>query len=55
MVVPLNEQVMAVEGEIIRIASEERFTFISHSFSGSTLGETFLMFFLCHDNYEVLP
>ena len=38
MVVPINEQGMVVEGERIRIALEERFTSISHSFNGSTLG-----------------
>jgi hypothetical protein len=55
MVVPLNEQVMAVEGERIQIASKEHFTSISHSFGGSALGETSLMFFSCHNNFEVLP
>ena len=40
MIVPLNEQGMAVEGERIQIASEERFTSINHSFDGSTLGGT---------------
>ena len=38
-IVPLNEQSMVVEGERIQIASEERFTFINHSFGG-ILGET---------------
>ena len=38
--VPLNEQGMAMEGERIQIASEKRFTFINHSFDGSTLGGT---------------
>ena len=37
--IPLNEQGMAVEGERIRIASEECFTSINHSFDGSTLGK----------------
>ena len=37
--VPLNEQVMAEEGERIRIASEERFTSINHSFDGFFLGD----------------
>ena len=50
-----NKQGMAVEGERIWIASEERFTSINHSFDGSTLRETSLMFFSCHDNFEVLP
>ena len=40
MIVPLNEQGMVVEGEKIRIASEECFTSINHSLDGSTLGET---------------
>ena len=40
MIIPFNEQGMSVEGERIRIASEERFTSISHSFDGSTLEET---------------
>ena len=40
MFVPLNEQSMAVEGERIRIALEERFTSNNHSFDGSILGET---------------
>ena len=39
MTVPLDEQGMVVEGERIRIASEECFTSINHSFDGSTLGE----------------
>ena len=55
MFVPFNEQGMAVEGEGIWIASEERFTFINHSFDGSALGETSFECFLCHDNFEVLP
>ena len=55
MFVPFNEQGMAVEGERIWIASEERFTFINHSFDGSALGETSFVCFLCHDNFEVLP
>jgi hypothetical protein len=38
MFIPLNEQGMVVEGERIWIASEEHFTFINHSFDGSTLG-----------------
>ena len=38
--IPLNEQGMVMESEIIRIASEECFTSISHYFDGSTLGET---------------
>jgi hypothetical protein len=37
MFVPLNEQGMVMECERIRIASEERFTSIIHSFDG-TLG-----------------
>ena len=40
MFVPLNEQGMVVEGERIRIASEERFTSNNHSFDGSILGKT---------------
>ena len=40
MFVPLNEQGMVVEGERIRIASDERFTSISHSFDGLALGQT---------------
>jgi hypothetical protein len=55
MVVSLNEQGMAVEGERIRIASKECFTSINHSFDDSALGETSLMFFSCHDSFEVLP
>ena len=39
--VPLNEQGMVVEGERIQIASEERFTSISHFFDGLALGEVF--------------
>ena len=39
MFVPLNEQGMVVEGERIRIASEERFTSNNHSFDGSILGK----------------
>jgi hypothetical protein len=39
--VPLNEQVMAVEGERILIALEEHFTSINHSSDGSTLGGNF--------------
>ena len=42
---PLNEQGMAMKGERIRIALEECFTSINHSFDGCTLGESF----------EVLP
>ena len=42
MFVPLNEQGMIMEGERIRIASEERFTSNNHSFDGSILGETSL-------------
>ena len=37
--VPLNEQSVVVEGERIRIASEERFTSINHCFDDSTLGD----------------
>ena len=40
MTVPLNEQGMVMEGERTRIVLEEHFTFISHSFDGSALGET---------------
>ena len=47
MTVPVNEQGMAVEGERIRIALEERLTFINHCFDGSTLGETSFVRFLC--------
>ena len=39
MFVPLNEQCMVMEGERIRIVSEECFTSISHSFDGSALGK----------------
>jgi hypothetical protein len=46
---------MAMEDERIRIALEEHFTSISHSFGGSALGETSPMFFLCHDNFKVFP
>jgi hypothetical protein len=53
--VPLNEQGMVVEGERIWIVSEERFTFINHSFDGSTLGETSIVCFSCCDIFEVLP
>jgi hypothetical protein len=53
--VPLNEQGMAVEGERIGIASEERFTSINHSFNSFALGETCFVCFSCHDNFEVLP
>ena len=53
--VPLNEQGMAVEGERIRIASEECFTSINHSLDGSTLGETSFVCFSCHNYFEVLP
>ena len=42
MFASLNEQGMVMEGERIRIASEERFTSNSHSFDGSILGETSL-------------
>ena len=55
MIAPHNEQGMVMEGERIWIASEERFTFINHSFDGSALGETSFECFLCHDNFEVLP
>jgi hypothetical protein len=58
MFVPLNEQAMIVEGKRIRIALEERFTFINHSFDGSTLGEASLggcVSFLCQKSFEVLP
>ena len=41
-IVPLNEQGMVMEGERIRIASEECFTSNNHSFDGSILGETSL-------------
>ena len=40
MIVPLNEQGMAMEGERPQIASEERFTSVSHSFDGLALEET---------------
>ena len=43
--VPLNEQGMVVEGEIIQIASKECFTSINHSFDGSTLGKLLLCAF----------
>ena len=39
--IPLNEQGMAVKGERIRIALDERSTSINHSFDGSALGESF--------------
>ena len=58
MFVPLNEQGMVVEGERIRIASEERFTSINYSFDGSTLGKTFIegrVRFSCPTYFEVLP
>ena len=55
MVVPLNEQGMAMEGERILIALEERFTSNNHSFDGSTLGETSFMCFSYHESFEVLP
>jgi hypothetical protein len=58
MFVSLNEQGMVVEGERIRIASEERFTFNNHSFDGSILGETSLeghVSLLCPKYFEVLP
>jgi hypothetical protein len=55
MFVPLNEQGMAMEGERIRIASEERFTCINYSFDGFALGETSFVCLLCHDNFEILP
>jgi len=55
MVVPLNEQGMAVEGERILIASEEHFNSNNHSFDGSTLGETSFMCFSYHESFEVLP
>ena len=41
MFVPLNAQGMVVEGERIKIASEECFTSINHSLDGSALGELF--------------
>jgi hypothetical protein len=53
--VPLNEQGMVVKGERIWIVLEERFTFIIHSFDGSTLGETSIVCFSCYDIFEVLP
>ena len=56
--VPLNEQGMAVEGERIWIALEERFTSINHSFDGSILGETSSkgrVSFSCPKYFEVLP
>ena len=40
--VTLNEQGMVVEGERIRIALEERFTSIKHSFDGFIHGGIFL-------------
>ena len=55
MFVHPNEQGMVVEGERIRIASEERFTSINNSFDGSALGETSFMCFSCHKYFEVLP
>jgi hypothetical protein len=58
MFVPLNEQCMAMEGERNRIAMEERFTFINHSFDGSTLGEACsggCVSFWCQKSFEVLP
>ena len=45
MTVPLDEQGMVVEGERIRIASEECFTSINHSFDGSTIGKLLLCAF----------
>ena len=56
--VPLKEQGMVVEGERIRIALEERFTSINHSFDGSILGETSSegrVSFWCPKYFEVLP
>ena len=53
--IPLNEHSMVMEGERIRIASEERFTSMNYSFDGFTLGETSLMCFLWHESFEVLP
>jgi hypothetical protein len=41
MIVPFIEQGMVMEGERIRIALEERFTSINHSFGGSFLGRAF--------------
>ena len=58
MFVLLNEQGMVMEGERIRIASEEYFTSINHSFDGSALGETSLegsVSFSCPRCLEVLP
>ena len=53
MVVPLNEQGMAMEGERIQMASEECFTSINHSFDGSTLGKASFVRFSCRDIFEV--
>ena len=56
--VPLNEQGTAVEGERIRIALEECFTSINHSFDGFTMGESFSegnVSFSCPRYFEVLP
>ena len=55
IIVPLNKQGMAMEGERILIALEERFTSNNHSFDGSTLGETSFMCFSYHESFEVLP
>ena len=55
---PRNEQDIVVEGERIRIASEERFTSINHSFDGSLLEEISLegnMLLSCQEKFEVLP
>ena len=54
MFIPLNEQGKVVEGERIRIALEERFTSINHSFDGSILGEGSVGF-SCLKYLEVLP
>ena len=57
-IVPLNEQGMAVEGERIKIASEERFTSINHSFDDFTMGESFSegnVSFSCPRYFKVLP
>ena len=58
MFVLLNEQGMVMEGERIRIALEERFTSINHSFDGSTFGEASLeesVIFSCPNCLKVLP
>jgi hypothetical protein len=46
---------MAMEGERIQIALEERFTSINYSFDGSTLRETSFVHFSCRDIFDVLP